>query len=91
MRFSVPAALGLVVFWALLLETPSAALAQNKGPTDWSDWQTYRGRVQNPAATIKPADLARARRNIDRYAWAKRYLANLRASADRILPQITTD
>ncbi len=75
----------------LLLVTASAALAQNKGPTDWSEWQTYRGRVQHPAAAFKAADLARARRNIERYTWAKRYLANLRKNADGILPQVTAD
>jgi hypothetical protein len=74
----------------LLLGT-TAVLAQNKGPTDWSDWQRYRGQVQHPAAAVKAADLARARQNIQRYAWAKKYLAALRKNADSILPQITAD
>jgi hypothetical protein len=75
----------------LLLGTAAAAKAQNKGPTDWSDWQTYRDRVQHPAAAIKAADLARAKQNIERYAWAKKYLVGLRKNADGVLPQITAD
>ena len=91
MRRSLQAALRRVVFCTLLLEAAGAALAQNKGPTDWSDWQTHRGRVQHPAAAIKAADVARARQNIERYAWAKKYLASLRKKADGILTQITAD
>ena len=89
MRLSVSASLRPLVLCTLLSGT--AVMAQNKGPTDWSDWQTYRARVQHPAGAIKATDLARARQNTERYAWAKKYLAALRKSADTILPKITTD
>ncbi len=69
-----------------LLTAP--ALAQSKGPTDWSDWEKYRDRVIHPATTIKPEDLERARQNIERYDWAKGYVARLRESADAIAGQL---
>lgn len=77
MRWTVVASLWSLGLCTLLLGT-TAVLAQDKGPTDWSDWQRYRGQVQHPAAAIKAADLARARQNIQRYAWAKEYLVALR-------------
>ena len=70
------------------LLTASVA-AQSRGPTDWSDWEKYRDRVVHPATTIKPEDLDRARRNIERYEWAKSYAARVRESADAIVPKIT--
>ena len=57
------------------------------GPTDWSDWQKYRDQVVHPATIIKPQDLARARENIRRYAWAQRYVERLlRACREVKLP-----
>ncbi len=91
MRLSVPSSLRPVVLCILFSGAANTALAQGKGPTDWSDWQTYRSHVYHPAAAIKEADLARARRNIERYAWAQKYLASLRKNADRICEQITED
>jgi hypothetical protein len=40
---------------------------------DWSPWEKYRATVVHPAATLKPADLERARANLERYAWARSY------------------
>jgi hypothetical protein len=60
-------------------------------PKDWSDWNTYRDQVVHPAATIKAADLERARENIQRHDWAKRYTDGLRESADDIARQISSD
>lgn len=88
---SISANLRCVVLCGVLLATIKAAPAQAKGPTDWSDWQKFRAGVQHPAAAVKAADLARARRNVEHYAWAKTYAGNLRKSADRILPAITSE
>lgn len=90
MRTHIPAAFWLTAC-TLLFGAAGAVLAQNKGPTDWSDWQTYRARVKHPCAAIKAADLARARQNVERYAWAKRYLGNLRKNADSTLAELHAD
>jgi len=65
----------------------AAAVAADStpGPTDWSDWEKYRDGVVHPATIIKPQDLARAKENIRRYAWAQRYVERLRQSADGVL------
>lgn len=89
MRFHALATVWLIPC-TLLLGT-GAVLAQNKGPTDWSEWQTYRSRVKHPCAAIKAPDLARARQNIQRYGWAQRYLRGLRKNADGILGQLNAD
>jgi hypothetical protein len=57
-------------------------------PKDWSDWETYREQVIHPAATIKPVDVARARENLNRHDWARRYVDGLQESADLIVDQI---
>lgn len=38
---------------------------------DWSAWERHRDSVKHPCVTFKPADIARAKANIQRYAWAK--------------------
>jgi len=58
---------------------------------DWTAWEKYRDTVQHPSVVFKPADIARARENISRYAWAKRYVANTEAGAKRYLDRITTE
>lgn len=62
---------------------------ESKGPTDWSDWETYRGWVRHPAGAIKGEDLERARHNLQRYEWARTYLARLRQDADHAAAKIT--
>ena len=41
--------------------------------SSWPLWEWYRAGVAHPASTLKAADLARARANIARYAWAREY------------------
>ncbi len=55
---------------------------------DWSAWQKYRGTVTHPAGVVKPADLVRARANIERYAWARSHVASLSAGADAWLAKL---
>ena len=58
---------------------------------DWSDWEQFRGGVVHPSGAFKPADIARARENLTRYAWAKAYLASLergvRDNAGKLTPE----
>ncbi|MDA0745058.1 MAG: heparinase II/III family protein [bacterium] len=58
-------------------------------PKDWSDWEKYRDQVVHPAATIKPADIERARENIQQHTWAQHYVETLRKSAENIAKQIS--
>jgi len=61
------------------------------GVADWSDWQKYREQVVHPATLIKPEDLARAKENVRRYAWARAYEKRVRSSADSILERLSTE
>ncbi len=79
----------MLCLFALLLTTAPLAHAQSRGPTDWADWERYRKTVVHPAAAIKPEDLERARRNIARYDWAKRYAGGMRKYGDTIAKKIT--
>jgi hypothetical protein len=47
--------------------------------------------VLHPAGVIKAADLQRAKENIQRYDWAKDYLAKLQKNTDYMLPQLTPE
>jgi len=89
-----------ILAWAVLLAPVAAGLERGAtapaaestpGPTDWSDWEKYRDQVVHPATLIKPQDLARAKENVERYAWARSYLSGLRRSADGILETIAPD
>jgi hypothetical protein len=80
-------AVSLLWLWAEC----GAQAGQQRGPTDWSDWKKYRAQVVHPATTIKPADLVRAKENIRRYTWARRYVERLRKSADAISAKLSRD
>jgi len=58
---------------------------------DWSLWQQYRRTVKHPATTFKAADLARARENIQRYAWAKSYAESVEKGAAAALPKLSAE
>jgi len=58
---------------------------------DWSAWEKYRDTVQHPCVLYQSADLARARENIRRYAWAKKYVAGVEQNAKRHLDRITPE
>src|SRR5690606_10784497 len=45
--------------------------------------------VTHPNGVIKAADLARAQQNLQRYQWARDYLAHLQKNVDVWTPQIT--
>ena len=78
-------ALRCLPLFAMALHSDAATTLR---PTDWSDWQTYRRHVVHPATLIKPEDLERARRNIERNDWAKGYRDRLCASADAVVKQL---
>ncbi len=59
--------------------------------TDWSDWEKHRGSVVHPATILKPQDLARAKENINRYAWARDEADRIRRAADEALKTITPE
>ena len=83
------AALCVLLIGFLLLVIRSKAEAGTPGPTDWSDWQTYRHQVSHPCTVIKPEDLTRARDNMARYEWARRYASQLQEEADAASATIT--
>lgn len=56
---------------------------------DWSDWEKFRGAVVHPSGAFKPADVARARLNLQRYAWAKSYAAGLERSSAGVAAKLT--
>ncbi|MBI5396863.1 MAG: hypothetical protein HZA91_16330, partial [Verrucomicrobia bacterium] len=58
---------------------------------DWSVWETHRDTVKHPCVMFKPADIARAKENISRYAWAKSYAAGVEKNAKRYLDRITPE
>lgn len=47
---------------------------------DLGRWREYRDTVRHPCTVYKPQDIARARRNIEKHAWARRALENLEKS-----------
>ena len=79
----------------LMLAATVAATAQAAPRTpadepllDWSAWQKYRQTVHHPAGVTKPADLVRARANIERYPWARSYVGALSGSADNAVKRV---
>ena len=81
--------------WCLVLVALSAmarlAAAQPEVLFDWSDVEKFRDGVVHPSGAYKPTDVARARENLTRYAWAKTYLAglerNVRATVGKLTPE----
>jgi hypothetical protein len=73
------------IFAAVLLVMCIAPLTMAQVPDplmDWSLWEQYRGTVSHPAGAIKRADVERARANIERYDWAKKYRDSVVQRAD---------
>ncbi len=58
---------------------------------DWSDWEKFRGGVEHPSGAFKPSDVARARENLQRYAWAKAHLAALQRGTRANLGKLTPE
>lgn len=51
-------------------------------------WPRYREAVRHPCTAAKPADLKVARHNVEKHAWARRFLDGLARSADAV-PETT--
>jgi hypothetical protein len=75
--------------WVVALLYCSTSLRADEPILDFSPWREYRATVIHPALTIKPADLAKARQNIGRYEWARKYAAEVRKSAAANLGRLT--
>ena len=58
---------------------------------DWSPWEQYRDTVKHPCVVLKPADIARARENMNRYAWARSYATGVEKNARRYLDRLTPE
>jgi hypothetical protein len=58
---------------------------------NWAAWEKYRTAVVHPAATVKPAGLARARENIARHKWAAQYARGVESSAKGWLAKLTPE
>lgn len=85
MKFSI--ALLLLVVTGLLAAAPAA----NEPLFDWSDWEKFRGTVRHPSGAFKPADVARARENLQQYPWAKNYADTLERTARASVGKLTAD
>jgi len=85
------AGFGCVFFLAWLCAEWAAGDEPPAGVADWSDWQKYREHVVHPATLIKPEDLARAKENVRRHAWAQAYVQRIRRSADSILKRLSDE
>jgi hypothetical protein len=84
--------LGLLCLWIGFGSGTRALWADpTPGPTDWSDWEKYRGSVVHPATIMKPQDLTRAKENIRRYGWARAEVERVRESADEVLETLTAE
>ncbi len=57
---------------------------------DWSDWTRYRDQVAHPALDIQQEDIDRARRNIEKHAWARDYVAGTEKSLARYSDRMTS-
>ncbi|NUQ60954.1 MAG: heparinase II/III family protein [Pirellulales bacterium] len=69
----------------VLCSVATAADEPVRKPSDepllgWAVCRVHRTSVVHPAATIKPDDLARAKGNLERHAWAQEYLRGLERS-----------
>jgi hypothetical protein len=84
-------ALCLILCWEGATMAAELRTPQDEPLLDWTEWQTYRATVQHPAGVIKTADVARARENIQRYDWARKYLSSIQASATGWLPRLTAE
>jgi hypothetical protein len=67
----------------------ASAQAAPKKLIDPQIWEAHRASVSHPAATIKAADITRARENIARYKWAQDYAASRENSVAGVLPKLT--
>jgi hypothetical protein len=81
----------LVLLFTVLAAPALAQTRHRESRIDYALWQEYRHTVRHPCTTIKPEDIRRARENVERYAWARRYLDRVCKSADAHLEQLTPE
>ena len=84
----------LAILFALaiaMLTPPHASGTDEKPLIDLAPWRKYRQTVQHPAGIIKPADIARARANAEKYEWAAKYRNAAIKSGDALLPVVTPE
>lgn len=86
-----PSLVGRMLLVSVLLSVAPGLRAATDPLLDWSAWEKYRSSVMHPCAVYKPADVARAKANIARYAWAKSYATGLEKNAQRYLGRITPE
>ncbi|MBM3500225.1 MAG: hypothetical protein FJX74_16330 [Armatimonadetes bacterium] len=77
-----------VLLHTLALLGLTAAAGAQGAAIDFGVWERYRGTVQHPCAAIKRGDLDRARRNLERHEWARKYLEGLRKGADGLVAEV---
>ena len=81
-----------VVAAFLMLSAPIASAQTPATPLiDPAIWQANRDSVQHPAATIKAQDIARARENIARTDWARKYAAKSEQNVTGIAAKLTPE
>lgn len=84
----------IILFLTLLVEASAMAAprtAADEPLLNWQSWEKYRATVKHPAAIIKPMDVARARENQKRYAWARSYAASVEGQGKRTLELLTPE
>lgn len=52
---------------------------------DWSLWEKYRSEVVHPCLTFKPENISLAKRNMEKFSWARKYVTNLERTAQHYL------
>lgn len=90
MRRATVIGAGILMGGALSAAAAEPGMAYDD-PKDWALWERFRGQVRHPCTLFQEADLARARANIARHAWAAAWAAGQRRAADAILPQLTPE
>lgn len=91
MNMSIAVAFLLPAVALVLLNFAEPVEAEPLGLTDWSDWHKYRHTVKHPCTVIKPEDLDRARRNVERHEWARKYVEGMRKYGERLAAQVTPE
>ena len=74
-----------------LVTSACSAVAAAEPLLDWSDWEKYRANVSHPSGAYKASDVARARENLRRYAWARHYAAGLERTATAALARLSPE
>lgn len=71
--------------------SPPQRIPADEPLLNWAAWEQYRTGVVHPAATVKPAGLARARENMARSKWAADYARGVESAAKGWLAKLTPE